>query len=108
MPTDLTVAQTILAQLGGRTFLAMTGAKDLVGDEKSLMMKLRPNQSKANKLRITLNDNDLYDLEFMRLRKFEMKPICKHENIHVEDLQRTFTQVTGYDTIMPRILGVNA
>ena len=75
MHADLTVAQTILAQLGGRRFLAMTGAKNLVGSADTLAFRLPTNfaTNKANICRITLNgldlyDLDLYDLEFCRLR----------------------------------------
>lgn len=108
MSTDLSVAQTILAQLGGREFQMMTGAKDLVGDDKSLAMRLPRNSTKANKLRITLNGNDCYDLEFFRIRKFEATTIKSIENVYAEDLRKIFTQETGYDTHLPRIVGVNA
>lgn len=40
MPTNLTVANTILHQLGGRRFIAFTGARDLLGDTNSLTFKL--------------------------------------------------------------------
>ena len=37
---NLQVANTILAQLGGGHFLVMTGAKNLVGSDNSLSMRL--------------------------------------------------------------------
>lgn len=40
----LNVPKRILAQLGGKRFLMMTGCKDLVGDENSLRMRLAKNK----------------------------------------------------------------
>jgi len=37
---DLTVANTILEQLGGRKFIAMTGARNFVGDFSGLSFRL--------------------------------------------------------------------
>jgi len=34
------IAQTIIAQLGGRRFIAMTGARNLIGGENYLMLSL--------------------------------------------------------------------
>ena len=62
----MNVPGTILAQLGGNKFLAMTGAKDLVGDGNTLRMSLPRNMSKANRMYVTLNDKDLYDMRFFR------------------------------------------
>lgn len=102
------IAETILAQLGGREFRMMTGAKHLVADGPALLMSLPRNATGGTRLRISLNDNDLYDLEFMRIRKFEATPVASETNVHVEDLRATFTRMTGYDTRLPRIVGVNA
>jgi hypothetical protein len=41
--TDLTVPQTILAQLGGESFVMMSGATGLVGSADSLTIKLGRN-----------------------------------------------------------------
>lgn len=42
---ELTVAKTILEQLGGSRFLALTGSRNLVGDDTSLTMRLARNKS---------------------------------------------------------------
>lgn len=63
--TSAVVAETILQQLGGGQFLAMTGAKNLVYDERSLTMKLGRNPGRVNWLRITLDASDTYTLEFL-------------------------------------------
>ena len=48
----MTVANTILNQLGGNQFLAMTGCKNLLGFENGLQMRIPKNGSKANFLKI--------------------------------------------------------
>ena len=63
--TDLTVAKTILQQLGGGGRLkAMIGASNFGGDENSLMFKI-PQIKGIMYIKITLNAMDLYDIEFM-------------------------------------------
>ena len=44
----MNIPNVILQQLGGNKFLAMTGAKNLVGDGNTLRMTLPRNGSKAN------------------------------------------------------------
>lgn len=60
------VADTILEQLGGNKFLAMTGAKNLLADGNTLRMTLPKNRSRANRLWITLDSNDTYTMNFFR------------------------------------------
>ena len=62
----MNVPATILEQLGGRRFAVMTGSKDFVGDGDTLRMSLARNSSGANRLEITLNGLDLYDMRFYR------------------------------------------
>lgn len=59
----MTVANTILNQLGGNQFLAMTGCKNLMGFENGLQMRIPQNGSKANFLKITLEADDTYKME---------------------------------------------
>ena len=75
--TSSQVAETMIDQIregfaqriniGGTEFRAdffkMTGAKDLVYDENMLMFKV-PSTDKFNKIKITLNEMDTYDIEF--------------------------------------------
>ena len=64
--SDNTVARTILEQLGGNKFLAMTGAKNLGFSKDSLSMHLPKNMSKANRLTIKLEWDDTYTMRFYR------------------------------------------
>ena len=47
------IANTILDQLGGNKFLAMTGANHLLADGNTLRMTLPKNNSRANRLYIS-------------------------------------------------------
>lgn len=97
---NLEVANTILQQLGGRGFLAMTGCKNLSGDDKSLTMKLIPNRSHAKWLKITLSSMDWYKMEFMKFNtKTGKVTIVKDFDMIYDDQLRTiFTETTGLYT----------
>lgn len=69
----MTVANTILNQLGGNKFLAMTGAKYLLDLGDGLRFNLPKNGSKANKVQITLNANDLYDVQFIKYTPYKFR-----------------------------------
>ena len=96
--SNLTVAKTILEQLGGNKFRMMTGAKHLAGDENSLSMRIGRNSSNSNYLKITLNSMDTYDMKFYRLWRFEEKSVTEYNNIYNDMLTDTFTAHTGMYT----------
>ena len=97
--TDMTVAKTILEQLGGNKFRVMTGAKNFGGTEDSLSMRIGRNSSNSNYLKITLNMMDTYDMKFCKLtRKFEEKSVTEYNNIYNDMLQDQFTAHTGMYT----------
>ena len=96
--TDLTVANTILAQLGGRRFMAMTGSKGFLGDDNSLSFRLARNPGGWTTCKITLNGADLYDVTFCRVCKLEVVQQCTDQDIYAEDLQQVFTANTGLYT----------
>lgn len=94
------VAQTILRQLGGNRFLAMTGASQLVGSESMLMFSLPRGlaTNKANKVRVTLNTLGLYEVEFFMLRKADCRLLEQVNGVYADDLQVVFTRHTGLRT----------
>lgn len=96
--TNLTVANTILEQLGGNKFIAMTGAKNFVGDTDSLMFSIGRNSSKANKVRVTLMPSDTYKVEFFQFRSLDLKVLKAYEDVYVDNLRSIFTSYTGLDT----------
>jgi hypothetical protein len=96
------VAQTILAQLGGRRFLVMTGATQLLGSETMLMFALPKTpdyvKDKINKVRITLKLNDTYTITYYYVRGMQCKTIAIESNVYADNLQACFTRVTGLET----------
>jgi len=110
--------QDIFQQIGGNKFLAMTGSKvkyygyDELG-YVYLMFKLTKNKLGAQFLKIQLNDKDLYNMEFSKIKRTLNKEyaaigikIYDEEPINIEtitdlycdQLQEVFTDRTGLYT----------
>jgi hypothetical protein len=102
MPTTHLDAGTLLAQLGGNKFLAMTGAKNLLKGYDFLQMDLPASlvKDRANRLTVRLNGLDLYDLELTRVTKrgMEIRTVAEVCNVPAEAIRRVFTGLTGLDT----------
>ena len=94
----MNTAETILSQLGGRKFIIMTGSSNFLASNNSLSMKLTRNASKANYLKITLNGNDLYDLEFISFRGMKRTIKKQFTNIYCDQLVSIFESSTGLYT----------
>lgn len=94
----MTVANTILEQLGGNRFSCMTGAKNFVGGENMLMFSITKANGGINKVRITLNANDLYDVEFFKMGKFDYKVIAEQSDVYADSLRAVFTAHTNLYT----------
>jgi len=110
--SDMTVAKTILEQLGGRRFIAMTGARDFSGSQVALTFKLPGGggYTKAciNAVRVTLEPSDTYRVEFLRVRRLEVKTVAEHTDIYAEDLCPLFERETGLKTSLGTMGGVCA
>ena len=120
------VAEEILNQLGGREFVAVTGVKSLSTDNgDNLKMTLPKNMSGANRLEITLDyGTDTYTMRFYKYTPLKVKvshnrqtaevipenvkEIRLFSDVYCDQLQGIFTEVTGFDTRMPRIIGMNS
>lgn len=96
------VASTILHQLGGRRFIAMTGARDFIAINDGLggMHCRIPKMTgvKVNTVKITLNEMDYYDVSFGRLYAGKHKVISEHSDICFDELQTLFRRETGLAT----------
>jgi hypothetical protein len=109
---DQTVALTILEQLGGKHFRAMTGVSSLLADDAALSFKLPKNASQANKMKIRLTPArfgaiDTYEVTTYRItlptrrnRSGEngCRLIDRQDDVYAEDLQAVFTRMTGLYT----------
>ena len=61
------IAKTILEQIGGRRFAAMTGSKDFTDMGNGLRMSLARNKTSANRLDIIYDAGaDLYNMKRTR------------------------------------------
>lgn len=91
------IAQTIIKQLGGDRFCAITGASGFVDLDDGLMFSLpqRLCKNKANEVRVTLNDSDTYSVEFFSLRGVKVKPISDHSMVYAEALSTVISEETG-------------
>jgi hypothetical protein len=97
MQAQRTIAETILAQLGGNKFLAMTGAKDLLAGSNNLQFRLpKLGANKMNIVRITLMTDDTYMMEFWKLRGLNLTAGDCIKEIYAERLQERFEDCTGY------------
>lgn len=103
--SDLTVANTILEQMGGRQFIIMTGARNLVGDINSLRFSLTGAKDEINKVIIRLEPSDTYTVSFYKMRDHgtSLYLVSEHSDIYFDVLQDVFERATGlYTTLNPR------
>ena len=105
LKTTVMIAQTILQQIGGKRFIAMTGSRDFIDMGNGLRMSLARNKTSANRLDIIYDAGaDLYNMRFYRKtfskKTFECrtKDIAVHEGIYFDMLEEMFTMVTGLYT----------
>jgi hypothetical protein len=97
--TDVTIAETILNQLGGKRFLVMTGAKLLLAHPSGLSFHLPSNfaEKGINRVRIELTAQDLYDVTFSRCRGLKSFYEHKVEGLYCDQLRSVFTETTGLE-----------
>jgi hypothetical protein len=93
------IAKTILDQLGGNKFIAMTGSKHFIALDDGLRMNLSRNKTIANRLEITLTPDDDYTMRFYQLVKksfdYQVKEVKRLDVVYFDNLQTVFTEVTG-------------
>jgi len=93
------IAQTILSQLGGNRFIAMTGAKDLNHTSNALHFKFGAGaKNKANHCSITLQTDDTYMIEFHRVVSVNCKFIGSFRDVYSNALATVFSRETGFNT----------
>ena len=96
---QLTVANTILAQLGGNRFLAMTGARNLMGGENMLTMKLGKGALNGiTHLTVTLDADDTYTVKFQRVHGCKVTDKGETSGVYADMLRDLFTTTTGFLT----------
>jgi len=96
--SNLDVAKTILQQLGGRRFMAMTGSTNFLAGPDSPSFKVGRNDSRVTHMRIVLTPADTYEMEAIRIRGTKRTTLHKSDNIYFDQLQPMFTKWTGMYT----------
>ena len=98
--TDLTVANIIKDQIGPKAFFMM-GAANLLGDESSLTFKVGRNPRSVSHVRVTLDADDTYTVEFLRCTtshktyQTTRKVLQSDSLVYAEDLHRVIHSGTG-------------
>ncbi|MBO7714602.1 MAG: hypothetical protein J6S85_13585 [Methanobrevibacter sp.] len=103
--TNKEIATTILKQLGGNKFIAMTGTKNFIAIERGMICKIGKNASKANYLEIVLNGDDTYTMRFIKFTNCRMtkdykfidakrETLKEYQHIYFDQLQELFTEYT--------------
>jgi hypothetical protein len=99
MSTNKEIATTILQQLGGNRFIAMTGAKNFLAVEAGLTFQI-PQKNNINKVNITLDVDDTYRMTFYKfsMKNLTTKIIYTVGGVYFDQLQKIFTEQTGLET----------
>ena len=103
---SMTVAKTILAQLGGNQFAFMVGAKNFVGSANALTFQFMRTTSSGNRCTITLAGDDTYTVRFWTLRGTKATTKSEHVGIYCDMLRDLFAEQTGLVVTMPRFVKV--
>jgi len=93
------VAMEILRQLGGRTFMRMTGANQFLSGSNWMAFKLPRAIDGNRRIKITLNSMDTYDIKFMSLSGKTNKIV---KGIYEDQLKDIISRYTGLALTMPR------
>ena len=94
---NMEIPEIILNRLGGNRFIAMTGAKNLLGGESDLSFKIGRNSKGITHVKIMLNPIAVYECEFYKVRGSSIK-LLSHAAAVWNELQDVFTEHTGLDT----------
>jgi hypothetical protein len=97
--TNQEIAKTIISQLGGNRFVAMTGAKNIMVDGEGVSFWI-PLSNGINRVNVTLDCNDTYRVTFS---KWNARKLCNVivytvANVYCDQLAPIFENQTGLFT----------
>lgn len=96
------VAEMILKQLGGRRFIVMTGAKNLLGSDNSLSFQLPGGggycRNGINRVLVELTPADDYTITFYRVRTNKISFQEAISGVYCYNLREVFEAHTGLAT----------
>ncbi len=94
----MTAAKTILSQLGGNAFIAMTGARDfLAGESASIRFRL-PQRISPKGVVLVVVDLDPIDTYTLSLYNGGARLLSRVSDIHAAELRQAFEANTGLRT----------
>ena len=95
--TNTEIATTIISQFG-RSFPQMVGLKNVVAIERGVQFSHAKGQQGINKVVVTLNGMDTYDLSFWKITNKTTKEIVGVGDIYNDQLGGVFENITGLYT----------
>ena len=95
--TNVEIANTIISQFG-KTFPMMVGIKSPVAIENGVQFGIAKATKGINKVVITLNGMDTYDVNFWKITNKVTKEITSVEGVYNDQLNSVFESVTGLYT----------
>ena len=96
--TNSTVAETILAQLGGARIGVMIGAKSIGLDGRKLKVRFAAKaRNGANHFEVELADDDTYTVSFWKISRdcLNWKKLSETEMVYSDGLRQVIEQATG-------------
>lgn len=106
-------AETILEQLGGRGFRAMCGVKNPVAIDDGIQFQIgRGALNNITHVVVRLDPSDTYNIEFGKIGRQKNEfggftPVWRvveaRQGVYADQLPEVFSEVTGYETRMPRV-----
>jgi hypothetical protein len=94
--SNINIAIEIYRQLGQNRLDSMIGIQSSCAIENGLQIRFKAKANKGiNVIRIQLNQNDLYDIEFLKIRGINVTSITKENDVYAEDMKRLIEQTTG-------------
>jgi hypothetical protein len=75
----------------------MTGARDLIDQGNGLSFRIGKNDAKATHVVITLNADDTYDMDFLRIRNhgLDIRTVKQIHGLYADNLCPAFEDTTG-------------
>jgi hypothetical protein len=98
IPTeDMTAPELIYDQLGGKSFMIMIGATNLIEGNRTLSFNVKRNPKGITHVHIVLDLPDLYDVEFLNVSDCETVTLGEFYNVCPGDLRKIITDGTGLE-----------
>lgn len=92
---NLALNHLTLSHNGQSRIRVMIGANHLSSDENWVSFKfMRGAANKSNYLKLTIEDTDLYSIEFIRIYGMKVSTIKKIEGLYSDQLKSVFEQET--------------